>query len=58
MPLDSVGKLGHARPCTHAMPTFAEVLDLWNRGLNTQEIARLLHARESVVYNMMARLTR
>jgi DNA-binding CsgD family transcriptional regulator len=42
----------------HAMPTLAIVLNLWTAGRNTQEIARELRVAESVIYNMLSRVSR
>ena len=39
-------------------PPVAEVLRLWEEGFDTQQIARALFVRESVIYNMLARLSR
>lgn len=36
----------------------SEVLNLWNMRFNTADIARMLGTRESVIYNMLARLAR
>ena len=34
----------------------AAILDLWNAGLNTYQIAHKLGVREAVIYNRLARL--
>ncbi|MGJ4928129.1 hypothetical protein ACQR1I_16640 [Bradyrhizobium sp. HKCCYLS2038] len=44
------------RPETRALIADSAILALWDLGLNTFEIARLLRMRESDVANRLARL--
>ncbi len=38
-----------------ALPTRAEVLNCWNAGMNTWEIAKHFDVAESYIYNMLAK---
>lgn len=39
-------------------PPVSRVLDLWRLQFDTSQIARMLGVRESIIYNMLARLTK
>jgi hypothetical protein len=46
------------RAIRNARPEPDHIRNLMRRGLDTQQIARMFHANEATIYNMLARLSK